>query len=253
MWFFTRAVRKVSSHFEYPENRSRGLVAIWHPFRGDLIAHPWIVTPVGLVSRQWDAVDWAYVPRDRRIHSDRANRSATLWQCACQFCSSHAGFFWQNITSPRPVNPYTAQICLPATSGFSESWNHRWKWDLLMRWSHTTQAQSSKSHWRVTVYGCTVRSPLTGCQVTSRPRDRFLRYSKWTDNFRTALVLRCNLFVLTVRVDFFWIVDPGSLSVCIDSYSSQLCSIRYRFGHISELCHLCVWFLITSDCCSIVS
>jgi len=44
------------------------------------------------------------------------------------------------------------------------------------------------SHRRVSVYGCTVRSPLTGCQVTSPPRDRFSRHSKWTDTFRTALV-----------------------------------------------------------------
>jgi hypothetical protein len=29
---------------------------------------------------------------------------------------------------------------------------------------------------RDSVHGCTVRSPLTGCQVTSRPRDRFSRY-----------------------------------------------------------------------------
>ena len=43
-------------------------------------------------------------------------------------------------------------------------------------------------HGRVTVHGCIVRSPLTGCQVTSRSRDRFLRYSKWTDTFRTVLV-----------------------------------------------------------------
>jgi hypothetical protein len=40
----------------------------------------------------------------------------------------------------------------------------------------------------VTVHGCAVRSPLTGCRVTSRPRDRFSRYSKWLDTFRTALV-----------------------------------------------------------------
>jgi hypothetical protein len=31
---------------------------------------------------------------------------------------------------------------------------------------------------------------LTGCQVTSRLCDRFLRYSKWLDTFRTALI-RC--------------------------------------------------------------
>ena len=43
-------------------------------------------------------------------------------------------------------------------------------------------------HRRVTIHGCIVRSPLTGCQVTSRPRDRFSRYSKWLDNFRTALI-----------------------------------------------------------------
>jgi hypothetical protein len=32
----------------------------------------------------------------------------------------------------------------------------------------------------------TVRSPLTGCQVTSRPHDWFPRYSKWLDTLRTA-------------------------------------------------------------------
>jgi len=36
---FTRAVRKVSSHFEYLENRSRGLDVTWQPIRGDLTVH----------------------------------------------------------------------------------------------------------------------------------------------------------------------------------------------------------------------
>ena len=36
----TRAVRKVSSHFEYLENRSRGLDVTWQPIGGDLTAHP---------------------------------------------------------------------------------------------------------------------------------------------------------------------------------------------------------------------
>jgi len=39
-----RAVRNVSSHFEYLENRSRGLDVTWQPFRGDLTVHPWTVT-----------------------------------------------------------------------------------------------------------------------------------------------------------------------------------------------------------------
>jgi hypothetical protein len=40
---------------------------------------------------------------------------------------------------------------------------------------------TDQSPGRVTVHGCTIRSPLTGCQVISRPRDRFSKYSKWTD------------------------------------------------------------------------
>jgi len=37
------AVRKVSGHFEYLENRSRGLDVTWQPVRGDLNVHPWTV------------------------------------------------------------------------------------------------------------------------------------------------------------------------------------------------------------------
>jgi len=48
---------------------------------------------VGLVSRQWDAVDWACVLCDHCIHNDRASRSASSRQCACPFYSSCAGFF----------------------------------------------------------------------------------------------------------------------------------------------------------------
>ena len=36
----TRAVWKVSRHFEYLENRSSGLDVTWQPVGGDLIAHP---------------------------------------------------------------------------------------------------------------------------------------------------------------------------------------------------------------------
>jgi len=42
-------------------------------------------------------------------------------------------------------------------------------------------------HGRVTVHGCAM-SPLTECQVTSRPRDRVLRFSKWLNTFRTGLI-----------------------------------------------------------------
>ena len=35
----TRAVRKVSGHFEYLENRLCGLDVTWQPVRGDLTVH----------------------------------------------------------------------------------------------------------------------------------------------------------------------------------------------------------------------
>jgi len=50
-------------------------------------------SPVGLVSRQWDAVDWACVLCDCRVHNDRASRSTSSRQCAWPFYSSHAGVF----------------------------------------------------------------------------------------------------------------------------------------------------------------
>jgi len=40
----TRAVRKVSSHFEYLENRLCGLDVAWQPVQGDLTVHPGTVT-----------------------------------------------------------------------------------------------------------------------------------------------------------------------------------------------------------------
>ena len=55
----------------------------------------------------------------------------------------------------------------------------------------------------MTIQGCAVRSPLTGCQVTSRPRDRFSRYSKWLDTFRTALVSGFNLLFV---FELWWII-----------------------------------------------
>jgi len=36
----TWSVRKVSSHYEYLENRSRSLDVTWQPVRGDLTVHP---------------------------------------------------------------------------------------------------------------------------------------------------------------------------------------------------------------------
>jgi hypothetical protein len=76
---------------------------------------------LGLVSRQWDAVDKACVLCDRRTHNDRARRSASSRQCTCPFYSSNAGFFGKASHHSGLSAPPTAQIWLPATSGFSQS------------------------------------------------------------------------------------------------------------------------------------
>jgi hypothetical protein len=43
-WGHMRPLQKLSSRFEYLENRSHGLDVTWQPVRGDLCAHPWTVT-----------------------------------------------------------------------------------------------------------------------------------------------------------------------------------------------------------------
>ena len=62
-------------------------------------------SPVWLVSRQWDAVEWACLLCDRRIKNDRASRSASLRQGACPLYSSRAGFSWQSITFTQVCQP----------------------------------------------------------------------------------------------------------------------------------------------------
>jgi len=42
-------------------------------------------SPVGLVIRQWDAVDWACVLCDSRIQNDRVSRFASSRQCTYPF------------------------------------------------------------------------------------------------------------------------------------------------------------------------
>jgi len=75
---------------------------------------------VGLVSRQWDSVDWACLLCDRRIHNDRSSRSASSQQCVWPFYSCLAGFC-QIIASCRSVSSPIAQNWPPATSFFSQS------------------------------------------------------------------------------------------------------------------------------------
>jgi hypothetical protein len=63
----------------------------------------------------------------------------------------------------------------------------------------------------VTVHGYTVRSPLTGYQVTSKPCDRFSRYLKWLDTFRTALLLHKIAVLASKRAKSVCITKDKSL------------------------------------------
>jgi hypothetical protein len=71
---------------------------------------------VGLVSRQRDAVDWACILCDRRIHNDRASRSASSRQCAYLFYSSRAGSFGKTYHSglSASLQPRFGYLRLPA-------------------------------------------------------------------------------------------------------------------------------------------
>ena len=55
---------------------------------------------VGLNIRQWEAVDWACVLCDRRIHNDQASRSASSRQSSYPFYSSRAGSFGKTSHHP---------------------------------------------------------------------------------------------------------------------------------------------------------
>jgi len=61
-------------------------------------------SPMGLVSRQWDAVDWACVC-DPCIHNDQASRSSSSWQCAYPFYTSYAGICGKTSHHPGLSDP----------------------------------------------------------------------------------------------------------------------------------------------------
>ena len=72
---------------------------------------------MGLVSRQWDTVDWASVLYDCHIRNDQASRSASSRQCACRFHSSRAGFFGKASHHPglsAPLQPRFGSLQLLA-------------------------------------------------------------------------------------------------------------------------------------------
>jgi len=152
-------------------------------------------SPVGLVSRQYDAVDWACVLCDYRIQwpsqqiSECASMRLPIRQLSCRlFLAKHR----ITLVCQHPYSPDLA----PWDFWFFSKLKSPLK---VRRFVNATVTQYTSSvkgvslptdwpHGGVTVHGCAGKSPPTDCQVTSRPRDRFSRYSKWLDTFQTGLV-----------------------------------------------------------------
>jgi len=149
---YTRPLRNVSCHSEYLKNRWPDLDVPWQPVGGDLTGIHEQSLSAGArqsaVRCRWLNLCTVW-PSHSKWPSQQISESASMrlpiLQLSCRL------FFWQNIASPRSLSTPTAQLWLPRTYGFPKAKNYRWKWgDLWMRWSHSTQAQSTASHYRLT-------------------------------------------------------------------------------------------------------
>ena len=125
-------------------------------------------SPVGLVSWQWDAVDWACVLCDRRIHNDWASRSNSSRQCSCLFYSFRAGLFGKAAYQPGLSDPLQPTFGSLRLLDFPKSKIDVEREEICECGGHTIHKLSQRrltADWlapRVTVQRCTVRSPLTG-------------------------------------------------------------------------------------------
>jgi len=118
----------------------------WRPYCTSMNS----LSPVGLVIRQWDTIDIACVLCDRHIHNDQASRSVSSRQCTCKFCSFHAAFFGKASHHPGLSAPYSPDLA-PCKFWPFPKLNQRWKGGDLWMWqSHSTHAQSTASHCRLT-------------------------------------------------------------------------------------------------------
>jgi hypothetical protein len=127
------------------------------------------------------------------MHNDRASRSASSRQCACPFYSSRAGFFGKTLHHPGLSAPSQPRFGSLRLLVFPKAKIAVEREEICECDGHTVDKFSQR---RLTadllvprtVHGCAVRSPLTDYQVTSRPGDRFSRYSKWLSTFRADQV-----------------------------------------------------------------
>jgi hypothetical protein len=150
--------------------------------RGDLTAHLWSVTLRG-ASKSAVRRRWLRLRTVRLSHSQISSLSTVILaldkvrsRMEPNLCCRGADRFgWCDALPEKPAwKLKTGQDhCHDEADLLARS--------LRMQWSHSINGQQRlTADWlqlgRVTVQGCTVRSHLTGCHVTSRQSDRFLRY-----------------------------------------------------------------------------
>jgi hypothetical protein len=73
---------------------------------------------VGLVSRQWDAVNWACVLCDHHISQWPSKQNSFITTTRLLILKLSCSLFWWRAISPRSVSPPTAQIWIHVTSVF---------------------------------------------------------------------------------------------------------------------------------------
>jgi hypothetical protein len=128
--------------------------------------------------------------RADQLHHDNAPAHSTALVQAFRL-------FWQSITLPRSVSPLQPIFGSLRLLAFPKAKIAVEKDKICECDSHTVRKLSQwcltadrLAPWESDCSWMHSRSPLTGCQVTSRPRNRFLRYSKWLDTFQTALICK---------------------------------------------------------------
>jgi hypothetical protein len=104
--------------------------------------------PVGLVSRQWDAVDWACRRCERRNQNHRAIRSTSSRQCAYPFYSSRAGFLAKHHITQLCQTPYSPDLA-PCDFRLFPKLKSPLKGSRFVN-VHCTRGQSTASHCRLT-------------------------------------------------------------------------------------------------------
>jgi len=117
---------------------------------------------MGLVSRQWDAVDWACVPCDCRIHRSPLFPIKKIPS--------------ERFTMGRRIDANLLIFSL----GHCECYGHT---------EHNLSQRRLTADWLAPrESGCSRMCSMNGCQVTLRPHDRFSRCSKWLDNSQIGLL-----------------------------------------------------------------